>query len=207
MPIYAPSVVGGALRQGELLSNVVEARIDFETLRQAQDELALEEKVHPLAVVLTQDCDLDWDHTARIETDPERKAKLANKALPNILLCEVWFSTDLRGEQGLNNTLWRRIQSNSDERYHILPPVAPEHDLLRARLEELAIDFKRVFTVRTEELYFRLTTEAQRRCCLEGLFKQDLSTRFGCYQIRVALPADAPPLAAPTDAPTQETVG
>ena len=137
MPIYVPSVVGGALRQGELLSNIVEARIDFETLRQAQDELALEEKVHPLAVVLTQDCDLEWDHKARIETDPERKAKLANKILPNILLCEVWFSTDLRGEQGINNTIWRRIQSNSDERYHILAPVAPEHDRLREGLEEL----------------------------------------------------------------------
>src|SRR5258708_11148574 len=136
VPIYVPSVLGGALRQGEVLANVVEARIDFETLRAGED-LALEEKVHPLAIVLTQDCDLDWDFKARSD------AKLANKLLPNILLCEVWLSEQLRGEQAIKSDIWRRIRSNGDERYHVLPAAPPEHDMHNVGFEELAIDFKR----------------------------------------------------------------
>jgi hypothetical protein len=144
--------------------------------------LALEEKVHPLAIILTQDCDLDWDFKARSDNN------LANKLLPNILLCELWLSEQLRGEQNIKSDLWRRIRNNADERYHVLPQAAPEVDLLGLGFPELALDFKRVFTIRADELYFRLNSEAQRRACLQGLFMQDVSTRFGYYQLRVPLP-------------------
>ena len=196
MPIYESSPAGGALRQGEILSNVVEARIDVRTL-QGEGEPELEEKNHPLAVVMTQDCDLSWDYRARSQPDPEERTKLANKTLPNVLLCELGYADQLRGKRTIQSDLWRRIRANQDERYHILHPVPADCDTQGQGFPELAVDFKRVFTVRTEELYFRLATEAQRRSVLCGLFMQDLSTRFGYYQLRVPLPELPPSQPAP----------
>lgn len=151
--------------------------------------------------MLTQDCELDWDYKARHEQDPATKEKLAHKAIPNVLLCEVWRAEELRGLQAINGTIWRRIAQNQDERYHVLAPFSAESDLQDEGTEfGLALDFKRVFTVRTEELYFRLQHEAKRRVFLYGLFRQDLATRFACYQVRVALPEAIPaanPIALP----------
>ncbi len=186
MDVYAPSPEHGPLQQGEILSNVVELRPVPETLGQGSEGVEYYEKEHPLAIVLTQACDLDWDHTARSKADGKR---LDNKLLPNVLLCEVWLASQLRGNQALNGSVWRRAESNHDERYHCLPCPSADQDLQNTGFQEgFALDFKRVFTLGTEELYVRLSSETNRRCCLQGPFMQSLSNRFGYYQLRVALP-------------------
>ena len=42
----------------------------------------------------------------------------------------------------------------------------------------MGIDFKRVFTIPTDEVYARLEAEAQRRCFLEPIYAAQLSDRF-----------------------------
>ena len=91
MAVYAPSPAIGALRQGEIISDFVEAHLNLDSLRLGQPEqLKFDEKIHPLAIILTQDCDLDWDFKARESTDFEAQQHRANKRIPKVLLCELW---------------------------------------------------------------------------------------------------------------------
>ena len=198
MVAYEMSPGQGPLRQGEILSNVVEVRFVLESLKPDTDPL-LHEIVHPYVVVLTQDCDLDWDYKSRCSTDAPPPA---NKLVPNVLLCPAMMAEDLRVEQGMNAAIWRRASSNADERFHFLPSVPGDLDGHSIGIPSLVIDFKRVLTVPTDELYYRLEVEAQRRCFLVPPFLHSLSTRFTYFAGRVGLPESAatvptPPLALP----------
>ena len=194
--MYARSLPEGPLRQGEILSNVVEVRPKVESLRGGNDEVEFDENVHPLALVLSQDCDLDWDYRARSAAEPQQE-HMAAKILPNILLCELWPADQLRGRQSIKSDIWRRLRQNQDERYHFLRGAPEAQDATAEGFPDLAIDFKRVFTVGAEEMYYRLSSEVKRRCRLMGPFMQDLSNRFGYYQLRVALPEAAAQPAKP----------
>ena len=168
MPTYARSSAGRAIQQCELFSNVVEVRLSYESIAAEDGELEIDQRLHPLAVVLSQGCDLDWDFRARTATDPVEQQRLANKIMPNILFCELWYAADLRGQQKIQSDLWRRILNNADERYHILPACPAELDAAGTGLPQLAIDFKRVFTIPTEELYHRIGRGVQRRSAQHG---------------------------------------
>lgn len=197
--------IGSPFRQGEIFSNVVEVRLDPDSLTGDPDaEFELTATVHPIAVLVTQDCDLDWDFKARIEADPIKKSKSQNKLLPNLLFCEVLPAEELRGNQALASDIWKRVKQNQDERYHYLFDVRPELEALGQGFPPLAIDFKRLFTIPTEEMYKRVSFETRRRTILQGPFMQDLSNRFAYYHLRVALPSqDATPKPLPLDAPQQ----
>jgi hypothetical protein len=55
----------------------------------------------------------------------------------------------------------------------------------------MAIDFKRYFTLPTDELYLRVERqETRRRCGLKSPYLEHLSARFSCFLSRVALPED-----------------
>jgi hypothetical protein len=163
-------------------------RIVLESLAQGPRDVEVEERVHPLSIILTQDCDLIWDHHARTAA-PEQRDRQANKLLPNVLFCELESADDLRGNQAIAGDIWKRIRQNQDERYHHLGACSAELDLGGVGFPPLAIDFKRVFAVPPEELYYRLSVgQVRRRWALAGAFLQDLSNRFGYYHLRVALP-------------------
>lgn len=187
MVVYSISPDTGPLRQGEILSDLVEVRLAAECLRPDAEPL-IEEIFHPYAVVLTQDCDLEWDFRYRRTADPADQGRLANKTVPHILLCQADAAERLRGNQNIKSDIWRRISRNLDERYHILPEVSKELDRLSKGIPALALDFKRVFTIPTDELYYRLRFGAQRRCFLRSPFLQSLSSRFAYFLGRVALP-------------------
>lgn len=177
-------------RQGEILSNVIQIHIRAEALRNAEPELDLEEKEHPYAIVLTQDCDLDWDfkaREARTQVDSSEENKRQAKLVPNVLLCELTTTDALRPRLPGSDVL-RRIRANQDERYHWFPAVGVQQDLAGKGLPELVADFKRVFSIPTDELYLRLSLGIRRRAILSSPYLQHLSTRFGYYSLRVALP-------------------
>lgn len=188
-PVYGIAthpVALAPLRQGEILTNVRHLVLDVRTLGQAENEY--EEIVHPFAVVLTQDCDLEQDHRVRFP-EPQQSDKL----IPSVLFCEVSTAEELFGSVRANQgqKAWDRIKRNNDVRYHFLQRVAPESDRLREGLPELAIDFKRYFTLPTGEVYCRIQIrEAQRRCFLVSPYLEHLSSRFAYYLSRVALPLD-----------------
>jgi hypothetical protein len=193
--IYEPSVIDGALRQGEIVTGFIQAWVAFDSIVSGRDP-EIESQVHPWVVVVSQDCDLDQDHQSR---QPGSKQL---KLIPNILFCEVIAAQTLRdrrresadpeeaSKKGITSEMWGRISLNKDERYHFLQKVSAEEDRLGQGLPELAIDFKRYFTVRTEEVYHRLRTGAERRCRLQSPYVEHLSSRFCYYLSRVALPGD-----------------
>ncbi len=188
---YIKSDPHSALRQAELLSNVIETVVDVNTMTSASPGIRF--KIHPFAFVISQDCDLDWDFAAR-----NSNSKI-DRLIPNILFCELRSAEELAQEivdkEGSKNSnksrQWARLKINKDERYHFFESVEQEQDLLGQGVGELVSDFKRYFTVPTRDVYARiLNGETLRRCHLLSPYLEHLSSRFAYFQSRVALPED-----------------
>jgi hypothetical protein len=173
-----------ALRQGEILSNLHQFRLTIESLGTAPPEGKAH--IHPFAIILSQDCDLDQDFRVRAE------GKVSDKLIPTILFCEVQTADELYGQiRQIESRLGNRIKNNKEERYQFLQRVGVDSDRLQEGLPELAIDFKRYFTIPTDELYRRIEMgEVKRRCCLNSPYLEHLSSRFAFFLSRVALPED-----------------
>lgn len=187
--IYTASVASGALRQGEIISNLIQSYVTVESL--STDGKITLEKEHEFAIVVTQDCDLDWDFRARNSISPVgEQGASESRQIPNILFCEVHTAVTLRSRQGMSRQFWDRIKINKDERYQFFQAVAPEYDLLGEGLPKLGIDFKRYFTIPTDELYTRLSLDSQRRCCILSPYLEHFTTRFSHYLSRIALPSE-----------------
>lgn len=179
--IYTRSPADGPLLQGEILSNLPQARLAIEAAP-SEGQGVFDIKVHPWVIVMSQDCDLEQDFHA----GPGRMS-------PNILFCEMSTADDLSAlirTSGLGSSKWQLIRQNNDPRYHFLQRSAQEDDARDNGLEEFGIDFKRHFTLPTEEVYFRLHQETQRRCVLNSPYLEHLANRFYAFMSRVALPAE-----------------
>jgi hypothetical protein len=178
----------GAVRQGELLSGVLEIVPTPEFVTgDGQDLIPVR---HDHVVVLSQDCDLDWDYKSRSPAAGNSAAS-APKLMASILLCKVDTASDVRSRSGVNRTTWDRIKINKDERYHFLEETLPEYDALGKGLPELCIDFKTYIGIPAAILYHQI---AQGLCCKRGRlvspYLEHLTQRFSAYLSRVALPED-----------------
>lgn len=178
----------GALRQGEILSNVTEIRPHFIGLADVSQIQAITPVQHAFAIVLSQDCDLDWDHKAR--TSEERETNKPRE-IPSILLAQAVTAEELRGQAGINSKLWSYIRTNKNERYQFLSHVPEACDSDGQGLPELGLDFKRFFSLPTEFLYFQIEINSvRRRTKLRSPYVEHLSHRFASYLSRIALPTD-----------------
>jgi hypothetical protein len=176
--MYTPSPESGPLRQSEILSNIVQHVLTLESVGTDQPQVIL--RNHPLAIVASQDCDLDQDFTARNIGKPP--------ALPSILFFEVTPAMKL-AQSLVGSDLRRRLVTNKEERYQVLQQISKEQDAQGEGLVSLGIDFKRYFTVPTEEVYKQLVT-AKRRCFLTSPYAEHFSIRAILFQCRIALPVD-----------------
>lgn len=203
--IYLPSPdssTPSALRQGELITDLAIYRVKPEHVGNDLPEFEIENQ--PIVLILTQDCDLDWDFRGRFsqsgvsETVP---ISTADKLIPCVLFCEVVTAHELFGKvKALGSKVWDRIKQNNDIRYHFLQRPGPDCDAVGEGLGELAIDFKRYSTVRTDELYRRVTLgTTRRRCILRTPYLENLCHRFAHFLSRVALPE--PHFSEPAPAP------
>ncbi len=187
-PMYRASLAtaGYCLRQGEILSDLVHARLALSSV--GTDEPVIEEFTHPFALLLTQDCDLEQDFAVR------QAGKASDKLLPCLLFCEVTTAAETlaRVAEGSKNR-WKglNISQNKNERFHFFQKVDPACDARQIGLEELVIDFKRSFALPTAEVYRRIELDqARRRSILCSPYLEHLSSRFAYYLSRVALPLD-----------------
>ena len=179
--IYRRALSTGALRQGEIVSNLIQARIRLETI--GAEELVVDETEHEYAVVVSQDCDLDWDWNARKNVDKSAKF------LSSVLFCEAKPADELAHGHGYGRKERDKLKQNRDERYQFLQEVERELDLLESGVPELVVDFKRYFSLPVDEVYARLEIrELKRRCLFNDPYLQHLISRFCYYQCRVALP-------------------
>lgn len=176
--IYRPSDVAGPLRQGELLTDLRRHVIDAATA--VEDQPIVNRVTYPFVVVVSQDCDI---------TQQGRTVPGGAISLPSILLIEVTTAVLLRGLKDINSDSWKLVRSNREERYHFLQVITPAQDALNQGLGELGVDFKRYFTVPTDEFYCLIAGGlATRRCVLNSPYLEHLCSRFANYLSRVALP-------------------
>ena len=185
--IYSPSQPDTPLKQGEIVSNLPQFVLTPDSFNSKQDlEAKIFKRTHPWAIVLTQDCDLEGDFRERKKDKPR-----SHKLIPSVLFCEVRTSQELFSPPNLENpkTLGR-VKINKDERYQLLQRIPAEKDAAAEGLQELGIDFKRYFTVPTDELYSRFGQDTKRRCFLNPPYSQHLISRFFYFQSRIGLPED-----------------
>jgi hypothetical protein len=181
--LYDKSVAGSdhCLKQGEFISNLLQVTAAIPTISETGIKVDL--KTHPLAVILSQGCDLEQDFKARND------AANANKTIPAVLFCEVISAAELRSKVDKSATLWTHIRTNIEPRYHFFQKVDKEFDAEGQGLDELGVDFKRYFTIPTDEIYYRIGHgEAKRRCQLVSPYAEHFCQRFAQFFSRIALP-------------------
>jgi hypothetical protein len=160
-----------ALRQGEILCGLRQARLNLAKL--TKDEIVVDFETHPFAMIITQDCDLESDFRARQKIEksdggkslkPEELNSASAALLPSILFCQLTTAEELRGRADIKSIIWDRVKINKDERYHFYEKVPEELDSLGKGLPELGADFKRYFTIPSDEVFYQLSKGVQRRC-------------------------------------------
>lgn len=169
-------VAEGRFYQGEVLSGVNQSVVR----RNTHEDPSLEIIEHPYAIVLSQDCDL--------EQSDARVARGHAENLPNVLMCIAVPVAELKGNVG-GSDIWKRVRSNSDERYHCIEAIPKGVDAKVQGVPSLGVDFKRYFTVPTEELLEQLRLRVvERRAKLAVPYAEHLCYRFSAYLGRIALP-------------------
>ena len=189
--IYQLPDQNSSLRRGEILTNVCQYRPIASDLSPDSEELSFTRTIHSYVMVVTQDCDLDWDYKKRTLRDSTASSILNSKLLNSVLLCEVGSAEEIKNssDHGISSKIWNLIKSHRHERYYFLEKIPYQQDLGKEQLPELTVDFKKVFGVETETLYRQIELGiAQRRTFLTHPYGEHLSQRYQSFHGRVALP-------------------
>ncbi len=189
--IYHPSTRNTPFRQGEILTNVIQYNLVAHEISKEQIEnetsLPLNRIVHPYAIIVTQDCDLDWDDRAR-KGDTAQPSKLLN----SIILCEITTAQEVRNisdKNLMNSREWELVKAQRHERFYFFQSVDVECELEQKGLPELTADFKKVFAVDSATLYRQIEIDiAKRRAVLSSPYLEHFSRRYNSFHGRVALP-------------------
>lgn len=138
-------------------------------------------------IILTQDCDLEQDHT----NHSKEKIEKQDKFLQSILICPAYLSEQLRAGIHLsdlelkmekyNSRRWNLIKRNNNCRYHFLPEK-PDYNI-----PDLVIDFKHYYTIPRDTVYENINP-TDYLGTINELFRESLSQRFAYYLSRIGLP-------------------
>jgi hypothetical protein len=183
------------LRQGEILGDFWEHVVDSPPVRSEEGEtFPIKSVHHEYLVVMSPDCDLDWDFKARF-IDPESQERLVpttntpdeGKVVTHVLLAKLYTRDRIR-PRITTRTFWERIEENIDPRYHRLPS-APIGDNQINPLPDLYIDFKKALAVPTTSLYDGFRVRGIKRIALiPNVYIHHLMHRYYGFLSRVALP-------------------
>lgn len=189
---YLSSPAEATLSQGEIICNILEVPPTPSDIKQLYDETKAPHvirRTHPMAVIISQDCDLDWDWKARALPEQVKKDELdENKLLTHVQFCELFKKEDIRWSRGFNSKLWERVTSGQDERYHQFNP-APIGDSERGGLPNLYADFKRIFSLPVDYAYWLISCDfAIRKALIPEPYLRDFIQRLFSYLSRVAIP-------------------
>ena len=103
---YATSGLSGALRQGEILSDVVQFTV-FQP-SETDNSASFKRTVFELSVIVTPDCDLDWDFKAH------QKTESSLKLVPNVVLCRIRSAGDLARRIKQDNESIEKFSKSTD---------------------------------------------------------------------------------------------
>ncbi len=183
--LYSPSKKGVAIRQGEILSNVKQIALLSESDGlDGGNEISIVE--HPYCIVVSQDCDLDWDFRER---KGDSKTYNSSKLLNCILFCEADTARAVRDNTNAGG--WKKIPCNNEvSKFHFLERIPRDLDLAREGIPELVTNFRRIFAVESDYLYRCIESgEVSRRSVLVSPYLEHFCGRFHNYQGRIALPS------------------
>ncbi|PSF37088.1 hypothetical protein C7H19_11655 [Aphanothece hegewaldii CCALA 016] len=176
-----------SLRQGEILTGVVQYNPVAEELSLEQQEFSFNSVIHPYAIVVTQDCDLDWDYRARQSSTTQ-----LSKFLNSVILCEITTAREVRhiaDKNVMNSTEWGLVKSQRHERFYFFEKIPPQCDIEQEGLPELTGDFKKVFGIDAPTLYRQIELGiVKRRTVLASPYLEHFSRRYYSFHSRVALP-------------------
>jgi hypothetical protein len=177
---YRRSPATGALRQGEILTDVVQHVISLPTLGSAEPVVVQVD--HAIAVIGSQDCDLEQDFNGR------EKGKVL---LPTVLVFEAMPFLDFVAGLPPGETSRTVIIKNNNPRFQILEAIAATDDALGIGLPAIGLDFRRYFTIPTDELYKQMETmTARRRAVMDSPYAEHFLNRACAFLGRVGLPRD-----------------
>lgn len=186
--IYQPSIKNTSLRQGEILTNVVQYNPVASELSQEVEELSFEPVVHPYTIIVTQDCDLDWDYKARQSSNTQ-----LSKLLNSVILCEITTARevkDIADKNIMNSKEWNLVKCHRHERFYFFETIPVECELEQVGLPELTADFKKVFGIDATTLYRQIGLGiTKRRAVLSSPYLEHFSRRYHSFHGRVALPS------------------
>lgn len=150
--IYRASDDKKALRQGEILTGLIQFKPVSSESSPNLDQTQFQPIVHPYAIIVTQNCDLDWDYSARQNRDKP------NKLLNSILFCQVHTAQEIRSNKTvqINSADWNLVKSNRYQQYHFLEKIPLEHESSQEGIPELTVDFKRIFAIDADFLYHQI---------------------------------------------------
>ena len=156
----------------------------FEWYKEVEGNIEISTITFPLAVVLTQDCDLEQHASLN------RPQKNQDKLLISVLVAPMYNSELLvegehlrdldRKSERIGGALQKSLKSNQRLRYHAL-----EFPLIAA-LPDVVIDFKHYFSQTVD--YLQLMRTSHYVGSLPDLFREDLAQRFSSFLSRVDLP-------------------
>jgi hypothetical protein len=169
--------------QGDIFRNVEY----FENVYEENGILEVRKILFPLAIVLTQDCDLAQDHTFRCEPKETQDKWLISVLLAPMYNAEHFFIGEHLIEIGVKSepvnrkkTDGRLLIQNQKPRYHYIeyPREVP--------LVPTVIDFKHYFSAPVP--YLLTLKESNFVCKVGELYREDISHRFASFLSRIGLP-------------------
>lgn len=172
------------LRQGEIIDKLFEFKLQIPE-QQSIDDVRKSAKfdpiVHPSVIVVSQDCDLEWDYKARFE------GASVHKLIAHVLCCSLFSRYEITDETKQKTRMFGLVRQYQDERFHYLAeaPVNGTEDTL----PEMVADFKTVFSVPTEFVYWLVSTgQAVRKGGLLSPYLEHFMDRLYHFLGRVATP-------------------
>ena len=172
------------LRQGEIIDNLFEFKLQIpaqESIDYVRKRAKFDPISHPSVIVVSQDCDLEWDYKARFE------GASVHKLIAHILCCSLFSRYEITDETKQKSRMFELLKQNQDERYYYLAeaPVNGTEDTL----PEMVADFKTVFSLPTEFVYWLVSTgQAIRKGGLLSPYLEHFMDRLYHFLGRVATP-------------------
>ena len=151
MPQHFSGKPSRALLQGEFLSGLLEY-LPESSGRSYPNKPRVFARKHPLAVILTADCDLDLDFKWR-----RGQPLTIDKELGHVLLADVNDEAFFYAKWGATPDTRNRLAAmakQQEERYHRLPSSPPT--LGTYAEAKLFVDFKSTFSLPTGEVYYQV---------------------------------------------------
>ena len=195
MPLQYGPPQSGALRQGEILGDIWDHVPRYPPMESQPGQSFSIDSVHyEYVVVMSPDCDLEWDFKARFPDQESREQLIPQSNISDLSasLSHVFLARFYRQEKIRSSIkgsdIWKRIEQNQDERYHHFK-AAPVNELPESVLPDLYIDFKKALAIPTKSLYEGLRAQGIKRIALiPDIYIHDLMHRYYGFLSRIALP-------------------